>query len=1083
MGSFVVGTIMYTFKRITNVSMPKRKRHTSGGSPAGSSDSSCKRRAQQNTTSSDAITTINTPASDSSIVAASPSISSNVLASASTDTTASPSTKSGQSSISSPKSKRRNPVKTVLRKFWTSSTASSSSDGTSDTSIESETPTDARPLRTSIVPEVTVTPSSDNSANASPNASVRTMYRVDPRTGKPVQPYNSFHLSPRSAANTRQRAQRVQCRRSRTMPTFPARSSSLRHNNEFPFDPKTAIKRDDDSDNWASNPPSPARKLPSERPQSMGAQSVVSSKTTDSSSSMYKPLPHLPQEQPRSADDVFTSGTATPTLLTPPKSENNDDTPRASTQWPLPADRQSIYGPLPPTPSGPVPSNTPIAVAGNNEETAPRARANSAASGQIAHFGLQYIHPQLDGRVLEARLQQIRNAVPATVSLDDFLTVPTAAAPAHVDAAVAAKEMGEAGPDANISTRTSVISVLSTAASFVTAVEDVEGEVEGGAETEDEDDDLPSSDQVASASAALLLSSPDDNGNAKLSSSFGSVWSVDDTPHTPLRLGSSEVGSDNDSMTDDDGSDNEIEVTDDNIDAPVNGHFPPQPDAGPNIDLIEDQQGKIKWSPGYFSVPDPIWVAEPQIHSIRSVVAAHIHLFNLDGDDFEVEYFAEGTFNKLYTIRSASKAPGTSLEYIFRVCLPAYPWYKLESEITTMELVRMCTNIPVPKVYVFDSDAENPVGHEWMIMDKIKGKCFQDARESMSMEQKKKLAETLADWMHQLSTLRFDKIGSVYRRREHPAHSKADFKTGPIVDQTFMADWRLEYKLHRGPYTSIEQYFRSLIDVNFLDAIDPRQKKRSEYCAALEELVPLERTIEECTNSYDRRQVEKAQEKWSDKPEEKQARISGLRTKIEELRQDHDEDVDTVIWDKPRYPLNDANGTFRDPFTKIPKLCQSLQFVLPHLCPAEHLGRNSTVLHHWDISDNNVLIDDAGNPIALVDWEQVYTLPLSLIDPYPSAIFDRYDMSEAPEPLKGDEDEDIADTHKQNMEYHENFLLRKAFKERLEELRSPHLEAFKEPEFDLRELLALARGADQTSNSTEVEELVEKVEDDFGRGF
>ncbi|KAH7042090.1 hypothetical protein B0J12DRAFT_674684 [Macrophomina phaseolina] len=538
-------------------------------------------------------------------------------------------------------------------------------------------------------------------------------------------------------------------------------------------------------------------------------------------------------------------------------------------------------------------------------------------------------------------------------------------------------------------------------------------------------------------------------------------------------------------MTDEDPSKNEDDFANNDIVLPLNGHFPPQPGAGPNYDLFDDQKGKIKWSPGPFNIPEPLWVEEPRIFSIKSVVQAHIHLFELDKDDIEIEFFAEGSFNKLFTIRSASKPSGTGAEYIFRVCLPAYPWYKLESEIATMELVRMCTDIPVPRVYIFDSDAENPVGHEWMIMDKIKGRPFCDTRESMTIEQKKKVAQTLADWMHQLSMLRFDEIGSVYRRWDEPDRGKAGFKVGPIIDQAFMADWRIEYKIHRGPYSSYQTFFRSLVDASLFEAVDLRQRKRSEYCAALEELSILEKTAEDCTSRWEREELEKAEEKWAGKSYEKETRISELRFKVEELSQDHDEDVDTVVWEKTSYPLLNVHGRPTDVFTRITKLCQGLHFVLPHLCPLERLGPDSTVLHHWDISDSNILVDDNGNLVALVDWEQVHTLPFSLINPYPSAIFDHYDMSQPPASLKGDKanDRDFISTYNTNMEYHENYLLRQTFKERLEELHSPHLEAFTEQEWDLKELLALARSASSMGNEKKVEELVEKVENDFGRGF
>lgn len=519
---------------------------------------------------------------------------------------------------------------------------------------------------------------------------------------------------------------------------------------------------------------------------------------------------------------------------------------------------------------------------------------------------------------------------------------------------------------------------------------------------------------------------------------------------------------------------------------PVNGHLSPRPSYGPPDDLIDGQQGKMKWVPCYSSVPDPKWVEDINVAGIRYMVGKHIHHLGLDKDDFEIEYFAEGSFNKLYTIRKASQPPGIGPEYIFRACLPAYPWYKLESEIATMELVRMYTDIPVPKVYVYDTEAYNEVQYEWMIVDKVKGIPFGEAREAMDMEQKTKLAHTLADWMHQLSTLRFDKIGSIYRRRQHPATIKDDFKVGPIIDQTFMADWRLEYKLYCGTYTSIEHFLRAIVDANLADATDPRQKQRSEFCAAINELKWLTTDPDDCNSGWDREMATKLQRKWASKPRrEKDIYINQVRAQITSYRAHNDDDVDAVAHERPRYHLTDARGDrVSDPFPKMSVQCRALLFAIPHLCPADALPASSAVLHHWDVSGNNVLVDaDSGAAVALVDWEQVHTLPYALIDPYPSAIYDKYDMTTPPRPLAPNASECMTSTWKANFEFYENSLLRKAFRERLEELRSPHLEAFEEGEPDLKDLLSLARHADQLWVKKQVKELVEKVEEKLGWGF
>jgi hypothetical protein len=82
------------------------------------------------------------------------------------------------------------------------------------------------------------------------------------------------------------------------------------------------------------------------------------------------------------------------------------------------------------------------------------------------------------------------------------------------------------------------------------------------------------------------------------------------------------------------------------------------------------------------------------------------------------------------------------------VASPAFPKDKLESEVSyytyymlyeitrvgieeftffrkvaTCKMIAAFTNIPVPRIYAWNSDASNPVGAEYMILDKV---CWQN---------------------------------------------------------------------------------------------------------------------------------------------------------------------------------------------------------------------------------------------------------------------------------------------------------------------------------------------------------------------
>lgn len=97
------------------------------------------------------------------------------------------------------------------------------------------------------------------------------------------------------------------------------------------------------------------------------------------------------------------------------------------------------------------------------------------------------------------------------------------------------------------------------------------------------------------------------------------------------------------------------------------------------------------------------------LSGLRGVVNSH---FNAN---CTIEKLAQGGYHKVYDI---SKDDGTSVGVV-RVAAPAFPRDKLESEVATLKYLAAHTNIPVRKVFAWDSDAANPVGAEYMIMEKL----------------------------------------------------------------------------------------------------------------------------------------------------------------------------------------------------------------------------------------------------------------------------------------------------------------------------------------------------------------------------
>lgn len=433
----------------------------------------------------------------------------------------------------------------------------------------------------------------------------------------------------------------------------------------------------------------------------------------------------------------------------------------------------------------------------------------------------------------------------------------------------------------------------------------------------------------------------------------------------------------------------------------------------PPVFSLEAQRNVMRWSHdrGYF-LPDPNWLNRPSVDGIKETVWPFLERLGCkQGENVSIKFLAEGGFNRVYTIQTTARS------YVFRIALPVDPYYKVESEVATAELVRHFTSIPVPTIYAYDSSTRNGLGLEWILMDQVtSGEGLHCSWEALKYDTKVRLAETAADWSAQLSSITSNKIGSIYMRY---GDNELKFFVGRCVSALFTQENRLLYEVCRGPFESLQEYYSALLAITKLDVEEVTLAFKSEFFR-----------FEEKDSKFKGTFLEQSAFFFLDDPYDKPD---------EELLKDRKEELELL-----------ATGI------------SSLQAALPELCAKTQSPHEMvTMLAHGDLSQWNIFVDDDGNPVAVLDWENIKLAPLLFLT-HPPVFIDSAEELHEPEhkdveSLDSFDPEERAKYVKDNEEWYAEHMhdyqctmLRQIYRTRLKSLGSRLASALADdlPEFD-----------------------------------
>ncbi|KAI1172642.1 phosphotransferase enzyme family-domain-containing protein [Nemania sp. FL0916] len=177
-----------------------------------------------------------------------------------------------------------------------------------------------------------------------------------------------------------------------------------------------------------------------------------------------------------------------------------------------------------------------------------------------------------------------------------------------------------------------------------------------------------------------------------------------------------------------------------------------KPDRAPPC-LRDDPASGLAWVKNGLLL-SPTWTVEPTAKSIITTLEMAIGSNN----EYRVRFLRKGTLSKLYDVSFSNQG------FIMRVSLPVCPQIKTEAEVATLDWVNEHTALPVPCVRAYDSSRNNPLGFEWILMNKLVGKPLSECWSSVSFGAKKSLVGQIAAFAASTFTQPFhDGIGSIFK--------------------------------------------------------------------------------------------------------------------------------------------------------------------------------------------------------------------------------------------------------------------------------------------------------------------------------
>ncbi|KEY83884.1 phosphotransferase enzyme [Aspergillus fumigatus] len=166
-----------------------------------------------------------------------------------------------------------------------------------------------------------------------------------------------------------------------------------------------------------------------------------------------------------------------------------------------------------------------------------------------------------------------------------------------------------------------------------------------------------------------------------------------------------------------------------------------------------------------------------------------------------------GSYNKAFLLTMDD-----DVQVIAKIPNPYIPQkFVTASEVATLDFLRNEPGIPVPRVFAWSSKKDQPVGVEYIIMEKAAGNELSTSWPTMDISDKVDIVSQLADIQAKIAAVDFGCYGSLFYRGDIEGGFNVpgiadQFCIGPSCDIRFWEEERRFMNAFRGPWSSSEAY-------------------------------------------------------------------------------------------------------------------------------------------------------------------------------------------------------------------------------------------------------------------------------------